>query len=460
MNVIEMFEDAEKEFWTLKIKGINYWHIVRMSVFELVQGKGEHIGQAHPDHNLKMSFKEKVGVGFLFLVNSLFRHPLVRFKKKKNYFIVCVPRKTLYKGRYICTTMEPVLESLKGEYNYLERPSDFRHKKDIGRRCLAYSDYMEIKRFINLKKKTYFLNEEEKNIVKRQVGILNKKLGTTLTEAEVIDCVNRSLTGYFTYYNEYKKILRKYRPKYIVETTHYETAKLSLNVAAHEMGIKVFELQHGVMNIQYNIPQKDDFIPDEVLTFGEYWNQTTCYPGKMVAIGNPHLEECVTTMKTIKYFPTILILSQGPVGEALVKLAIELKNLVRKKGIPARIIYKLHPNEYISWKKIYPELVGSEIEVVDNNEKDLYYYFSISTHQIGVFSTAIYEGMAFGVKTIIYKAYRYETMKDIIEAGYAKLADDGNSVLNEIMNKEEQKVPTEMIWKSNALSNLKKELLG
>lgn len=214
------------------------------------------------------------------------------------------------------------------------------------------------------------------------------------------------------------------------------------------------------MNIQYNIPQKDDFIPDEVLTFGEYWNQTTCYPGKMVAIGNPHLEECVTTMKTIKYFPTILILSQGPVGDALVKLAIELKKLVRKKGISARIIYKLHPNEYISWKKIYPELVDSEIEVVDNNEKDLYYYFSISTHQIGVFSTAIYEGMAFGVKTIIYKVYRYETMKDIIEAGYAKLADDGNSVLNEIMNKEEQKVPTEMIWKSNALSNLKKELLG
>lgn len=38
----------------------------------------------------------------------------------------------MYKGRYICTTMEPVLESLKGEYNYLERPSDFRHKKDIG----------------------------------------------------------------------------------------------------------------------------------------------------------------------------------------------------------------------------------------------------------------------------------------------------------------------------------------
>ena len=50
---------CRKEFWTLKIKGINYWHIVRMSVFELVQGKGEHIGQAHPDHNLEMSFKEK-----------------------------------------------------------------------------------------------------------------------------------------------------------------------------------------------------------------------------------------------------------------------------------------------------------------------------------------------------------------------------------------------------------------
>lgn len=87
--------------------------------------------------------------------------------------------------------------------NSLFRHPLVRFRKDIGRRCLAYSDYMEIKRLINLKKKTYFLNEEEKNIVKRQVGILNKKLGTTLTEAEVIDCVNRSLTGYFTYYNEY-----------------------------------------------------------------------------------------------------------------------------------------------------------------------------------------------------------------------------------------------------------------
>ena len=97
------------------------------------------------------------------------------------------------------------------------------------------------------------------------------------------------------------------------------------------------------MNIQYNIPQKYNFIPDEVLTFEEYGNQTTCYPGKMVAIGNPHLEEFVTTMKAIEDFPTILILSQVPVGEALLKLA--------KKGIPTRIIYKLHPNQYIRWKK-------------------------------------------------------------------------------------------------------------
>lgn len=48
------------------------------------------------------------------------------------------------------------IRKFKGEYNYLERPSDFRHKKDIGRRCLAYSDYMEIKRLVNLKKRHIF----------------------------------------------------------------------------------------------------------------------------------------------------------------------------------------------------------------------------------------------------------------------------------------------------------------
>ena len=51
--------------------------------------------------------------GLYVLVNSLFRHPLVRFRK------------------------------------------------DIGRRCLAYSDYMEIKRLINLKKRHFFMKKKK-----------------------------------------------------------------------------------------------------------------------------------------------------------------------------------------------------------------------------------------------------------------------------------------------------------
>ena len=65
-------------------------------------------------------------------------------------------------------------------------------------------------------------------------------------------------------------------------------------------------------------------------------------------------------------------------------------------------VYKLHPNEWKTWKSEYPYLVNSGVQVIDNNEKDLYYYFSISDIQIGVYSTALFEGYGFNLITILY----------------------------------------------------------
>lgn len=454
------FERMEAQFWDLQLKGIDFWHMLRMSFYELVVEHTPGAGASHPDNRYRMPLGEKLKLGVGFLWGSLIRHPAFRLKRGKDYLIVNMPRKVLYRGRYICPLIEPALTMLQGNYNYIERPEHFRHVKDSGRKCLAYSDYMELKRLWNQVTRKYVMDEEERKRIDEITAAVEETFGIQLDRQQVYSRVNSCLTGYFTYYKEYVKLLRKLKPKYILEVTHYENSKLSLNQAAHEQGIKVCELQHGVMNVQYDVPCVDAYMPDELLTFGEYWNKTTSYPGKMVAVGNPHLEECVRDMRVEKEFPTVLVISGGPVAHALVELVLEMERYCRERHIKIRILYKLHPNEYKTWRRLHPQLESSSVEVIDNNEKDLYYYFSLATHQIGVSSTAIYEGMAFDVKTIIFKAYRYDMMMDLVEKGYACLAEDCSQVMDAILEDREAPRNMEGLWMKDAAENMKKALLG
>src|SRR5699024_6383953 len=81
-------------------------------------------------------------------------------------------------------------------------------------------------------------------------------------------------------------------------------------------------------------------------------------------------------------------------------------------------IYKLHPGEYERWKTTYPYLLRAKelgnFSVIDNNNINLYSYFSKSKYQVGVNSTAIFEGLTFGCKTILYNIIGVEYMKDLI----------------------------------------------
>lgn len=455
------FIKMEEPFWDMEIKGVPFWHLVRMAFYEMIVEKLPDVGAAHPDHQHSLSLKEKLKLGIRMCGGVLFRHPMLRFRKKKDFLVVCAPRKVRYKDRYVFPVLEPSLEILEGNYNYLERPDMNGHRKDPGRKCLAYSDYMECRRMLNQVRGTYRMDRQEEQLVDGIIKAVEDTFDVKLDPQKVYGRVNHNLTGYFTYYKAYQRLIRRFQPKYILEITHYEIAKLSLNKAAHEHGIKVYELQHGVMNVQYDVPAVDAYMPDTLLTFGDYWNGTTSYPGSMVSVGNPHLEECVKEWSsgTEKEVPTVLFLSGGPIAKPMAKLALDMERYCKEREIKIRLLFKLHPNEYQTWRELHPQLADSSIEVIDNNEKDLYYYFSIATHQIGVSSTALYEGLAFDLTTIIYKAYRYEMMADLLEAGYAYLAADLDEVMDLILTDREKKAGFDHFWKQNAKENLKEVLL-
>ena len=87
-----------------------------------------------------------------------------------------------------------------------------------------------------------------------------------------------------------------------------------------------------------------------------------------------------------------------------------------------KIIYKLHPGEYETWRQNYPELVEAskrdDFEVIDNSQTPLYKLFAESNYQVGAFSTAIYEGLMFNCKTFILDVPGVEYLSDLINKNY------------------------------------------
>ena len=65
------------------------------------------------------------------------------------------------------------------------------------------------------------------------------------------------------------------------------------------------------------------------------------------------------------------------------------------------VIYKLHPSECEDWRYRYVWLLNSEVEILDDPSEDLHDLLAESTAQVGVRTTAIYEGLMYDLDTYV-----------------------------------------------------------
>jgi hypothetical protein len=173
--------------------------------------------------------------------------------------------------------------------------------------------------------------------------------------------------------------------------------------------IPVIELQHGTIHkyhFAYSFPgsrRTKRTFPDYLFTFGDFWKKCVEFPIKkdcIFSVGYPFLEK-----EAAKYFEVIkknqiLFISQGSSGKELSKFAVDVTNY---SDLNYNVVYKLHPGEYHRWKREYPWLYKErdKIKIVEESIP-LYRLMAESKTQVGVSSTAIYEGLYFGLNTYIY----------------------------------------------------------
>lgn len=422
--------DIEKEYKLIEldIGGVKVWQHIRMDIYYSITRKLGIFEEAHRNQQGNNKFKRLLHI----IKNSVIHNPF-KGTYDKTLLVFDHRRKILIQDKYmdiytdniINEFSEKNIDIIEKDYNgehYLKASSNRRFEDDLYLRCI----YDKI-----LKKSN--LSEKDINLLKCIERELNTKLNV---EVDLITMVKKFLITYnskFTYYNN---LIKKRKPKAIIVLVGYY--RTHLIAAAKLNGVKVIEIQHGVISkyhLGYSYPnnlRNLECFPNYLLTFGNYWGDAVDLPlekNRVIPYGFPYFninKEKFDDVEKVKN--QILFISQGVIGKELSKLCLEYV----RSNTDKKIIYKLHPGEYNDWKDKYNELVVAQekygVEVITSSNKELYEYFAESPYVIGVFSTAIYEALAFKCKTILVNLPGIEYMNDLIENNVAKLIDNASEL--------------------------------
>jgi hypothetical protein len=371
-------------------------------------------------------------------------------------------RRTFSDGHYGDIYTERVLREFSKDFCVIRWPfltQGYKNERG-GYRNIIYYDYFALKR--KVKRSLKF----GRNIIRISNFIANK-IDTALKKhvngnINVIDIVKTEILNAYHGITIANRFIEKVKPSLIIVVNAY--GHTHFVHAARQLGIRVVELQHGVISpyhMGYHYPNVKpgslEAFPDQVLTFGDYWCSAAAFPipkEDIIATGFPHLEAQTSRYSSLKRNKRqILFVSQKVVGKELAEMAVEIAQRLPNYVI----VFKLHPKQYRFWSdelKCLAVNKPANLLVVGGDGPPLYKLFAMSACQVGVFSTAIYEGLWWGLKTIILGLPGWEYMQRLIESGAALLGSNSDETIQYIIENRETSVNIEEIFKPNAVNNI------
>lgn len=395
-----------------------------------------------------------------------------RVKKDKRIDICFVshPRRKLHGGSYECIYTDEIAKRFPNSVT-LENFYEREHMEPIQSINVIYLDRIIIETEICVKLISVFCKKKTKKIAERVCNTLRVPLRGLLNQQQ-LESVGKQASGdyyrYRLYYKKMEKLLRRMNPKILVEVVGYGSKCMIINEICKKLGILTIELQHGWLgeeHIAYNYAAEEVIkqFPDKLYLFGDYYKLNAKFPitqNQIISVGFPYYERqlrehrgCHSQDK--RY--TILFLSQTMYSHQLSKLAIDLRK--QTDNTKLRILYKLHPSEYKTWKEIYPMLKESGIEVIGEKDMELYDCFAVSDAQVGIRSTTIYEGLGFHLRTFIFNQDFEDYLGDLVEFGIAEMVTNSNEIASKIHEQRHISYNVDFFWKKNAMDNLEHALI-
>lgn len=462
-SLFEEFLNVEERLFDRSVSGVHYWHLIRFPFFDsILQGK-KWIKKKRPTE--QKNVWETLGIVIRVLKNSLL-YSTGRDLKQTDLVILNHRKKLRGQGLHVDPYFQPWLEEIEASFSSWEEQVMWQHARHGGEPDLFYLDSFYLRAAVYR-----FAHSLKKETVRREVVELvsfARQFEVELSAEGVRLLIEQAVSVQKSCYRIIQKRLRRKRPLAIVLVNHYSTFKMVITAAAKSLGIRVIELQHGSMgryHIAYNFGHnlKLSTLPDEILTFGKFWNDTTRITRngvRLTAVGYPHFEEKIRRYQGMahKGKTKLLFLSQETIGHLLGQVALEVWRQLDSEKY--EVIYKLHPREFATWRSTYPnDFVASGIEVL--GDVDLYELLALTDIHVGVYSTTVIESLGFSKKLILFEAYGVHYFCDLIKIGRAVLASSAADIVakvGELESKSNNVFEYSYYWKEGSKASIVKRM--
>lgn len=407
-----------------------FWERIRKKVYDEINKEKGKRGQAH---SARTSKTDDIKKGVRLLKNAFQKNPFLA-GEADYLFYGHSRRKKLEDGLWWDIYCDPIVDTLKDdEYLLIESPYLASHCTPAKTENIRHLDMITYADGVREKLNLYSgLTSEDKELLEDIENEIQSRFGVAI---DLISLVERKALNRNTSVPLYKRLLKRVDPDIAVLVVSY--GKETFIEACNELQIPTVELQHGVIHtnhLGYHYPgdRTKRYFPDYLLTFGEYWNDCVDYPiedERVIAVGYPYLEQRRKKYEDVNSSDQILFISQGTIGEQLSKFAMEVNE---HPDIDHDIVYKLHPGEYDRWRDEYPWLVDADFEVIDSSEPPLYELFAKSSAQIGVGSTAVFEGLCFDLETFVYDCPGSSVLASLVDEDAAELVSSADELASSL----------------------------
>lgn len=453
-----------------ELYGINYWYCRRTRTLNdiiTIANKQQDMCDKEKIKEIKLfSCKNYIGkrnrnIDILLITDAR------RIKQGHEYESIYTDEiEKIVKGKYSCLTLE---EPSWTCYMNMEKS----HYYDCTTENIRYIDIYELEAKLRIKLFRRFNKQKLKNITKeveRLINEINNYFGINISfiKADYVE----HIIYFIVMKRKYTKLIEQINPKCVIFYYRDFPFKTLIQIISREKKIPTIEMQHGTYTEDEPIEKKGDCneewknIPDYLFSFGKLQTseQSLVYKkDKIKYIGNLFLEKkkrekCKLPKWYEKEKKYILFISQSSMGEYISNIAGQLADLLKETDY--KIIYKFHPNES---GRDYGCLKKKNIIQIKNNSEEIYVYQKICFMQIGISSTAIFEGISFGKTTILLKnpegMQGVENILKKFKKGiyFANSLEDITRVLKHQVEKPLNE-DVKMLWKENSSVNFLREI--
>ncbi len=415
INDVLLHLELEYNLFDEQADGTYYWERVRHPVHKNILKKIERDKvKNHPKKQNRSSFEQHRELVSKAVTNIIVKNPF--FSERSDIiFYGKGRRRQLDDGTWYDMYLDPIAENIDDQYTFIEPKGGPPEAASENRRFLTFPRFLGDLAW----KMGYRYKLPERSVTKLHnfEQAIKNELDVSV---DVVGEVERVLSKRRIRLPLFKRVVRRIDPD-ICFMTYGHSRHSTFIEACHSHDVTVVDVQHCALDKNYwayHYPgdRQRRIKSDYLFIWGEYWKEAVDLPfndSEIRIFGFPYYERQQKKYNNVTKKDQLLFISNRKSGQDLSNLAVDLVNV----NINLDIVYKLHGEEFDTWRKEYPQLAtaadADSLIVLDEVEGSLHRLLAESRAQVGITSTAIFEGIGFDLPTFILdvpRAYEVESL--------------------------------------------------